>query len=377
MNIIVVVLLLLMTCLAGVFIGLYVNCKNKKLNESDCYESINEALIVNEELADVISLSKRNISKEYNIPNYTFSATYKSKWAVETPLTKEDLTDSTYNNNKSKFLLSLNDIAYVLAENHDYDASKDALLRTWVETQLPVGFICKKLLIYTSNNLDFFNWFQDYAGFIVEQTIGSDKYNFIVLRGTISKTDWYEDIKVAFTSAPYLGTNVKIHTGFNNLYYKYVDTKTTVPTIRNQITSYITGMNKTNPRLFITGHSLGAAVAAICVLDLFKNQAGLLTTNLDFFGLATPYITNQTGANIITQKPNRIYLINNMNDIVCSKGFIFYVRMPAMMCCFNGPTGAAASHLLNTSYRPAIENNGASWQTNARANKLPLGVLCS
>jgi hypothetical protein len=141
--------------------------------------------------------------------------------------------------------------------------------------------------------------------------------------------------------------------------------------------SYLDEISKTNPRVFITGHSMGAALGAICVLDLLKNKPGLLSNNLDFFGYATPYITNQTGANIITQKPNRIYLINNTNDIVCSKGFIFYVRMPSMLCCFNGPTGAATSHVIKTGYRPSVEQLGSSWQTNAKANKTPLGVPCS
>jgi hypothetical protein len=374
-----------LTIISITFIALYVNERQKKcLTENDLESQLKELIDFSEDLLEIQEAHKA----EYKINNYVFSASQQSPKHMTTilPLTQAQLEDSVYNNTKSLYLSKLNELVYSFCENHTYNRSMNGTYKSWITNQLPVGSTCELLLVSTANNLDGFNWFNSYAGFIIKQVLQGKDYHFIIFRGTINQTDWYENIKVFLQSAPYLGNGVKVHTGFNNLYKNYSNVTANggpVLSMRDQVRNFIKTITDVEQRVIISGHSMGAALGSLCVLDLvvnkpFTSMSSKLLQNLDFYGFSTPYFVNKNGSEILKSR-NRNYSIQNTNDIVASKGFIFYVRTPTFLCCFNGPKGAVDSHILPT-YIAELNaiTGGKTWDTNAHNVPpiTPLGLPC-
>ncbi len=80
----------------------------------------------------------------------------------------------------------------------------------------------------------------------------------VAFRGTLVNdlTNWVEDLSIARTS-PYKGNStVRVHSGFFDTYLS----------VRTQVRALLQRLGA--QRVFVTGHSLGAALAELCALDL-------------------------------------------------------------------------------------------------------------
>lgn len=95
-------------------------------------------------------------------------------------------------------------------------------------------------------------------GFILE----SPQEIIIAFRGTSSTTNWLSDINAVQKKFKYLKEDCLTHRGFTDIY----------SSARDEITAVL-GRLSPDKTLYITGHSLGAALATLCAADIASNTA--------------------------------------------------------------------------------------------------------
>lgn len=143
------------------------------------------------------------------------------------------------------------------------------------------------------------------AGFVVQLTLtptggGQARTIMVVaLRGTRTWTEWYADADGFPTSFGGLGLGT-VHAGFFGLYTigknGAVSTTPLDPNSQNraqssiaaQVAQYISPLNNSLP-LYVTGHSLGGALATLCALDMAYNF-GSNFSQLFMYSLASPRV---------------------------------------------------------------------------------------
>ncbi|KAG2422396.1 hypothetical protein HXX76_016080 [Chlamydomonas incerta] len=93
----------------------------------------------------------------------------------------------------------------------------------------------------------------------------TDRDVFVIVRGTDSKADWVSDFVAVWDEANTLfgitGSSVKLHAGFKDLYVSMADWL--IPTVNNTYNALPPGA-----KIWVTGHSMGGAVAQIASLHL-------------------------------------------------------------------------------------------------------------
>lgn len=152
------------------------------------------------------------------------------------------------------------------------------------------------------------DYYQAPAGFAVQLTLtptGGNAKQIVVLalRGTRTFEEWFEDADgiptkfMAGATPDDLGT---VHAGFYGLYtigqYGQISTKPLSPTssdravgsIAAQVASYVSQLNGSLP-IYVTGHSLGAAAATLCALDIAYNFAKNFS-EISLYSLASPRV---------------------------------------------------------------------------------------
>ena len=133
---------------------------------------------------------------------------------------------------------------------------------------------------------------------MIGYVVTSDKATVIVFRGSEDKADWFVNLN-AFSSATSHGD---IHKGFFNAYQG----------LKPQILKLLQTHHRDH--LWITGHSLGGALAIICAYDLAANE------NYDIDGVITfgqPMVAHQQLADYIGEKLSGRYAhYVNESDIV-------------------------------------------------------------
>lgn len=135
-------------------------------------------------------------------------------------------------------------------------------------------------------------------GFIAE----SDKQIVIVFRGTNTTSDWISDAIARQTVFPYAKDGGLVHKGFLDIYNS----------ARKQI---MTAIAKLSPRktFYLTGHSLGGCLAALCAADLATNTR---FKQPSIYTYGSPRVGNPAFASLFNHRTGPHYRIYNTNDIV-------------------------------------------------------------
>ena len=133
---------------------------------------------------------------------------------------------------------------------------------------------------------------------------GNDDFILISFRGTEQKLqDWMTNLDAIQTDGP--GGNGKVHLGF----YHALDT------VWDQLKGAITTLNPANKTIWVTGHSLGAALATLAVARLLNEKVVSQITGLYTYG--KPRVGNQQFASWFdTLMPANNFRFVNDDDIV-------------------------------------------------------------
>jgi predicted lipase len=170
------------------------------------------------------------------------------------------------------------------------DVRKEALID--IAAHAPTGKVCKFI---SDEETDV------QVGITVND---DDKRICIVFRGSESKKDWYYDLQIFKHN---LIDNVWVHSGF----YKQLHENG----VYNQVLSEVKLLVETYPdySVYVTGHSLGAALATLCGYSLsceIENQVTIVS-------FASPRVGNAEWKNVFDKQKNLThYRVTNDRDIV-------------------------------------------------------------
>eukprot|EP01104_Vermistella_antarctica_P015103 TRINITY_DN488_c0_g5_i2.p1 TRINITY_DN488_c0_g5~~TRINITY_DN488_c0_g5_i2.p1 ORF type:complete len:315 (+),score=44.55 TRINITY_DN488_c0_g5_i2:173-1117(+) len=151
------------------------------------------------------------------------------------------------------------------------------------------------MLIDTTQSL------QGYAGYS-----DSLQANIISFRGTMpgDLENWIVDLHTTTTQPWPNVPNATVHAGFYAAYYDQ---------LRNQVLPVIATLTKQNPSysVWITGHSLGAAIGELCALDLTEQGYSVSS-----YSYGTPRVGNPGFAVYYNTKVTWNVRVINYNDLV-------------------------------------------------------------
>ncbi|WP_225446435.1 lipase family protein [Paenibacillus rhizovicinus] len=104
-------------------------------------------------------------------------------------------------------------------------------------------------------------------GFVLE----SDRGVILAFRGTVSPTDWITDMIAQQTAFKPISKNCMTHRGFTEV---YMSARDAIYKLLNQTSA--------DKPLFVTGHSLGGALATLASLDIAVNRKPVSLINYTF-----------------------------------------------------------------------------------------------
>lgn len=131
-------------------------------------------------------------------------------------------------------------------------------------------------------------------GFIAKKdNLSSVPDFFVCWRGTITGNEWASDLDFYRIKCSFLKNGEKVHRGFQNIYTGGDDDLGESP--RKVVLDYLDTINKTTPdyNLWITGHSLGAALAVLNICDIVVNN---YNKNAKMYNFAGPKVGNSAFA---------------------------------------------------------------------------------
>ncbi|MBP2110682.1 lipase family protein [Paenibacillus silagei] len=134
-------------------------------------------------------------------------------------------------------------------------------------------------------------------GFILE----SPQEIIIAWRGSISTNDWLSNMNAAQKKFKYIQEPCMTHRGFTDIY----------ASARNAILSVL-GTLSPEKTLYVTGHSLGGALATLCALDVAANSA-FTTPRLYTYG--SPRVGDPDFANAFSRYVRSSYRYANLFDV--------------------------------------------------------------
>ena len=120
--------------------------------------------------------------------------------------------------------------------------------------------------------------------------------------GTLFLNEWATDFNFPLTyptGTTFNVDDVQVHRGFYNLYM----------TIRQDIQNFLSANKTSYKNLFITGHSLGAALATLAAIDFYEYAPVIYT-------FASPRVGNVDFARLFNYRISNKFRINNIEDVI-------------------------------------------------------------
>ena len=144
----------------------------------------------------------------------------------------------------------------------------------------------------------------------------------VVFRGSESKYDWYYDLK--FTKIK-LNDGIYVHSGF----YEQLHKENMFNNLKNDLIELL--KEYADYDLFITGHSLGAALSTLFGYELSK----IINNFITIVSFASPRVGNSEFKKDFDLIPNlKHYRITNDRDIVTAVPMLDYHHVGINICLF-------------------------------------------
>ncbi len=147
------------------------------------------------------------------------------------------------------------------------------------------------------------------------------RYNniFVAFRGSENILNWVDNIQIVQIS-PYYNNTIKVDKGFYKA-YEYLKNE-----LINKIKKITQKYNTKN--IFLTGHSLGAAIATLLSYDILNYYDYLHLSHLITFG--SPRVGNKYFVESFKKFNLNHYRITHNNDIVphLPEEFFYYLHVP-------------------------------------------------
>lgn len=136
----------------------------------------------------------------------------------------------------------------------------------------------------------------------------------VIFRGSESRADWYYDLQVIKKD---LGDNIRVHQGFYNQLYK----NNNYDKITNVVVDLLKQKQYYDYQVYITGHSLGAALSTLYGYQLSKN----IHQEIVVASFASPRVGNAAFREDFDDRNNLThYRFTNNRDIVTAAPMIYY-----------------------------------------------------
>lgn len=136
----------------------------------------------------------------------------------------------------------------------------------------------------------------------------------VIFRGSESRADWYYDLQVIKKD---LGDNIRVHQGFYNQLYK----NDNYDKITNVVVDLLKQKQYYDYQVYITGHSLGAALSTLYGYQLSKN----IHQEIVVASFASPRVGNSAFREDFDDRNNLThYRFTNNRDIVTAAPMIYY-----------------------------------------------------
>jgi triacylglycerol lipase len=123
---------------------------------------------------------------------------------------------------------------------------------------------------------------------------------YICWRGTVTGSEWVSDGDFKKTTCSFLKNGEKVHEGFQNVYtLGYDQLGDSRPSPQKVVLAYLDSINTINTttpnyNLFVTGHSLGGALAVLNICDIVVND---YNKNAKMYNFAGPRVGDSAFAN--------------------------------------------------------------------------------
>lgn len=204
-----------------------------------------------------------------------------------------------------------------------------------IVTKLPLGFIAKK------NNLP--PNLPDY---------------YICFRGTETAKEWEDNGNFDKVKCSFLNGKEQVHKGFQKIYTSDgVDQSEKSP--EGVIMSRLNSLKTTDyRRLYVTGHSLGAALAALCVIDVVVNT---VHKNAIMYNFAGPAVGDQNFATTFKNNIGNNFCNGATNNNLCSFRVVnINDKVPDLPPPNLGPVKLGYVHVNGCSGQSICNNSNAS-----------------
>ena len=195
----------------------------------------------------------------------------------------------------------------------------------------PSGYTLRYNIWY---NEGIFTWDPVYFGYVAASPAGDI---IIAIRGTENSTEWTDDILFSTqTNSPIAGVPGKVHLGFATIYNGgtpggttglnyYAPTNPIVPPKKTDTTFPLAKVLSGARSVNVTGHSLGAALATLLILDIAVNVKMTVTS----YNFASPMVGDPTFANFFNgligkQIANNFRVANGVDPIPTQPSNVYY-----------------------------------------------------
>jgi triacylglycerol lipase len=178
-------------------------------------------------------------------------------------------------------------------------------------------------------------------GFILE----SPQEIIIAFRGTSSTTNWISNVMASQERFRYIKEECLTHRGFTDIY----------SSARDRIISVLSKLSP-DKTLYITGHSLGGALATLCAIDVAANTS---YTSPILFNYGSPRVGDPDFVKAFKQYVRSSYRYANLFDVVTyapphvyklpkrdTKFYYSHVHTFMSLSFQNGSTGA--NHIISS-----------------------------